>query len=142
MASVERFEFAFQSSYRPLARLFGIPEERAWVEVSDTHFEARYGHWHVRTPLSNIVGAAVTGPYRYLKTAGPARLAFTDVGMTFASNGKRGVRVSFREPVPGWDPFGLLKHPELTVTVTDVDRLEQVLRDRARLPRRGEEARP
>ena len=30
----------------------------------------------------------------------------------------------------GLDPFGVIHHPELTVTVADVDRLEEVLRAR------------
>jgi len=55
------------------------------------------------------------------KTAGPARLAVTDIGLTFASNGDRGDRVDFAEKVAGTDPLGLLRHLELTVTVADVE---------------------
>ena len=40
------------------------------------------------------------------KTAGP-RLAITDRGLTFATNGERGVRIDFRTPVPGLDPLRL-----------------------------------
>ena len=76
---------------------------------------------------------AVTGPYAFLKTAGPARLAITDRGLTFATNGDRGVLVSFRTPVRGLDPLGLLRHPELTLTVCDVDGLAALLRERAGL---------
>ena len=76
---------------------------------------------------------AVTGPYAFLKTAGPARLAITDRGLTFATNGDRGVLVSFRTPVRGLDPLGLLRHPELTLTVRDVDGLAALLRERAGL---------
>jgi hypothetical protein len=32
----------------------------------------------VRTPLTNVTGVDVTGPYAMWKTAGPARLAITD----------------------------------------------------------------
>lgn len=69
----------------------------------------------------------MTGPYRFGKTAGPARLAITDRGLTFATNATRGVRVSFWTPVRGLDPLGLLRHPELTVTVADVDALVDAL---------------
>jgi hypothetical protein len=124
---VERFRFAFAPSYRRPARTFGVTEGNAWVDVDDESFDARFGHWRVKTPLSNIKEVAVTGPYRFLKTAGPARLAVTDRGLTFATNGQRGVRVSFHEPVHGLDPFGLISHPELTVTVADVDRLAALL---------------
>jgi hypothetical protein len=119
----ERFEFAFEPSYRRLAVAFGVTPSTAWVQVSEAAFDARFGPWRVRTPLANIKDVAVTGPYRFIKTAGPARLAITDRGLTFATNGKLGVRVSFATAVRGLDPLGLIRHPELTVTVADVNRL-------------------
>jgi hypothetical protein len=118
-----RFPFRFDPAYRRLARLFGVTPERAWVDLSGDEFEARYGPWRVRTPLGNIVTAEATGPYSFLKTAGPARLAITDRGLTFASNGDRGVRITFASPVTGIDRAGRIHHPELTVTVLDVDGL-------------------
>lgn len=84
---------------------------------------ARFGRWHVRTPILNVAGAEPTGPYAFLKTAGPARLSITDRGLTFATNGDRGVCVSFHSPVKGIDRTGRIRHPELTVTVLDVDGL-------------------
>jgi hypothetical protein len=121
------FPFRFDPAYRRLARLFGVTPERASVEVSDAQFEARFGPWRVRTPLSNIAAAEVTGPYSFLKTAGPARLGVTDRGLTFATNGDRGVCVTFHSPVRGIDRAGRIRHPELTVTVLDVDGLVAAL---------------
>jgi hypothetical protein len=119
-----RFPFRFDPTYRRLARPFGVTPERSWVALSEEgEFEARYGPWRVRTPLSNIAAAEATGPYSFLKTAGPARLAITDRGLTFASNGDRGVRITFQSPVRGIDRAGRIRHPELTVTVLDVDGL-------------------
>jgi hypothetical protein len=118
-----RFPFRFAPAYQRLARPFGVTQERAWVDLNDDEFEARYGPWRVRTPLSNISDAEATGPYSFLKTAGPARLAITDRGLTFASNGDRGVCVTFDSPVTGIDRAGRIHHPELTVTVLDVDGL-------------------
>jgi hypothetical protein len=124
-----RFEFAFAPSYRRLSRAFLITPETAWVEVGEESFEARFGRlYRVRTPRSNIAGAEVTGPYAFWKTAGPARYAITDRGLTFATNGERGVLIRFAEPVRGLDRTGLLRHPELTVTVADVDGLVSALR--------------
>ena len=122
-----RFAFRFDPTYRRLARLFGVTPERAWVEVGDDELEVRYGRWQVRTPIGNVVDAEVTGPYAFLKTAGPARLAITDRGLTFASNRDRGVRIAFRSPVAGIDRSGRIRHPELTVTVEDVDGLVEAL---------------
>jgi hypothetical protein len=124
---VTRFVFSFDPTYRRLARLFGVTPDRAWVDLGEDELEARYGPWRVRTPMSNIAGVDVTGPYSLLKTAGPARLAITDRGLTFASNRDRGVCISFRSPVAGIDPFGGVRHPELTVTVLDVDGLVKAL---------------
>ncbi len=125
-----RFEFQFDPSYERLSKLFGVTPQNTWVEVGDERFEAHFGRWRVRTPLTNITAVEVTGPYRFWKTAGPARLGVTDLGLTFATNGDRGVLVTFREKVPGVEPTGRMKHPELTVTVADVDGLAALLRER------------
>ncbi len=128
MSSVERFGFAFARSYRAPARAFGITPANAWVDVGDDALEVRFGRWRLSTPLANITDAAVTGPYAFWKTAGPARLAITDRGLTFATNGDSGVLISFRTPVRGLEPLGVLRHPELTVTAAEVDRLAKLLR--------------
>lgn len=125
-----RFEFRFDPKYLRLSQLFGVSPANAWVEVGDEMFEAHFGRWRVRTPLTNIKAVEVTGPYRFWKTAGPARLGVTDRGLTFATNGDRGVLVTFREKVPGIEPAGRLKHPELTVTVEDIEGLAALLRER------------
>ena len=130
MSDVERFEFAFAPAYRTAARVFGIGPATAWVDVGDGALVAHFGPWRVSTELANVTDVAVTGPYAIWKTAGPARLAITDRGLTFATNGDRGVLIAFRTPVRGLDPLGVLRHPELTVTVADVDRLAALLRAR------------
>ena len=122
-----RFPFRFDPTYQRLARLFGVTPARAWVDLSGEEFEACYGPWRVRTPTSNIAAAKVTGPYAFLKTAGPARLGITDRGLTFASNRDRGVCITFHSPIPGIEPFGRIRHPELTVTVFDVDGLVEAV---------------
>ena len=124
---MQRFDFRFASAYRLAARPFGITPERAWVQIDDEHLLAHYGPWRLRTTLDNISRVAVTGPYRFHRTAGPARLGITDGGLTFASNGDRGVLLSFRERVPAIDPLKLIRHPELTVTVADVHGLVSAL---------------
>lgn len=130
MSDVERFGFAFAPAYRLSARAFGVRPATAWVDVGGRALDVRFGPRRVSTPLANVTKVAVTGPYAFWKTAGPARLAITDRGLTFATNGDRGVLISFRVPVPGLDPLGVLRHPELTVTVADVDRLADLLRAR------------
>lgn len=129
-----RFPFRFDSAYQRAARPFGVTPGRAWVEVDAGRFEARFGPWRLGTPLGNITAAEITGPYAFLKTAGPARLGVTDRGLTFATNGERGVCITFATPVRGIEPFGLLRHPELTVTVEDVEGLAEALCPKAGQP--------
>ena len=129
--AAREFPFAFDPSYLRLARLFGVTPDSARVIVDDGELRARYGPWHVTTPCSNVAHAEVSGPYRFHTTAGPARLSLADRGLTFASNGRRGVCIIFREPVPGLVPTGHLRHPNLTVTVADCGGLVRVLSDEA-----------
>lgn len=124
---MRRFDFYFAPAYRVAARPFGIRPENAWVQIDDEHLLANYGPWRLRTRLENLSRAEITGPYRFYRTAGPARLGITDGGLTFASNGDRGVQLSFRERVPAIDPLGLIRHPELTVTVADVHGLANAI---------------
>ena len=140
VSDTHRFHFSFAPRYRALSRPFGVRPENALVEVSETELEVRFGPWRLATPLTNVSDATVTGPYALWKTAGPARLAVTDRGLTFATNGARGVRISFRQPVRGIEPLGLIRHPELTVTVADVEALAHLLS--AGAARRAEPARP
>jgi len=123
----QTFPFRFDASHRPLAALFGVNERTAVVTVGDHGLDARFGPWRVVTDLTNITGTSVTGPYGLLRTAGPARLSLADRGLTFATNGERGLCLGFRDPVPGIEPTGRLRHPGLTVTVADVDGLARAL---------------
>jgi hypothetical protein len=128
MPSTEHFDFDFDARYEPVARKFGVTPASAWVEVADGLLRARFGRARVCTELSNVKAVEITGPYRFLKTAGPARLGITDLGLTFATNGRRGVLISFHRRVPGVEPLGLLRHGELTVTVNEPEALAELLR--------------
>lgn len=124
-----RFAFRFTPAYRRAGRIFGVTPASCWLEVGSDSLRARFGPWGLHTPLANIAAVEITGPYAFVKTAGPARLGITDRGLTFATNGDRGVLITFCEPVPGIEPTGRLRHPELTVTVAAVDGLAALLRD-------------
>jgi hypothetical protein len=118
------FAFAFDDPWiERWCSLFGIRRTNCWVRVGPTELEANYGRWRVTTPLANIAGAELSGPYSALKVGGPARLSIVDRGLTFATTRTRGVCIRFRTPVSGVEPIGLLRHPGLTVTVDDPDGL-------------------
>lgn len=121
------YPFRFAPAYRAAGLAFGITPATARVTVTDDQLDARFGLWRVRTPLSNVCHTERTGNYHFVFAAGPARLSFTDGGLTFATNGKRGLCICFHEPVPGLDPGRRLRHRALTVTVADIDGLAERL---------------
>ncbi len=120
------FDFHFAPRYRLPAAAFGIIPSRTGVDVDDD-LVVRFGLWTVRTPLGNVTGCTETGPYSFLKTAGPAHLSFVDHGLTCATNGDRGLCISFAAPVGGIEPTGRILHPAVTVTVADIDGLKAAL---------------
>jgi hypothetical protein len=121
--SATRFPFRFAPAYLAAALPFGVTPRTAWVQLDD-HLTVRFGPWHLRTSLSNITGVEQSWNYSFVKTAGPAHLSFTDRGVTFATNGDRGLCVCFGEPVRALWP---LSHPGATMTVADIDGLQQAL---------------
>jgi len=127
MTARDRFPFAFDSRYALPARLLGVRPDTTFVEVTDDVVRARFGPWTVETPRSNVTSAEVSGPYSVPKTIGPAHLSFSDRGLTFATNPSAGVCLTFRDPVRGIDPLGLIRHPGLTVTVEDPEALAHLL---------------
>ena len=129
--SLVRFPFRFAQAYQLAARPFGIRPDNCMVAVGERTLRADFGRWLVSTPLHNITDVRITGPYHFAKTAGPPRLGITDRGITFATNGDEGVCLAFARPVWGLDRLGLIRHPNLTVTVDEVERLAVLLAGRA-----------
>ena len=122
------FEFDFEGRYRLAALAFGVTPATTKVVVSDTELFVRFGLWRLRTPLANVAGTQITGDYAWYRTAGPAHLSLTDRGVTFATNSRRGLCVSFVEPVRAIEPTGMLRHPGATLTVADPEALAEALR--------------
>jgi hypothetical protein len=129
---VTDFDFSWDPTYRRVARLFGITPERTAVTLAAGTFSVRYGPWRLETTAANVADVRIEGPYAFFKTAGPPHLGITDRGITFASNGERGVRLELRDPVPGIEPTGRLRHPNVTVTVADPEGLLTALRQARR----------
>ena len=126
---MQHFAFRFDRLHRIFGMPFGVTPGTARVDIDDANQQltARFGPWRVETPLSNVTGARVTGPYRAPKTIGPAHLSLADRGLTFATSDHEGVCISFGEPVVGIDPFRRLRHPALTVTVNKPHALVEAL---------------
>ncbi|MFC7485713.1 hypothetical protein ACOCJ7_04235 [Knoellia sp. CPCC 206453] len=122
-----RFEFAFAPAHRLPALIFGIRPRTAHVTVTEDELRVRFGPWCLVTPRANIATTEITGNFRWLKTAGPPHLSFSDRGVTFATNGERALCVQFLEPVAGVDPTRTIKHPGATLTVADPESLQRAL---------------
>ncbi|MDQ7807951.1 hypothetical protein Q5425_29795 [Amycolatopsis sp. A133] len=110
-----RLHADFAVGFPWLRRLLG---PRSGLELDAAGLRVRFGPWRVETPLSNLAGAEATGPYHALRVFG-VRLSLADRGLTFGTTTRGGVCLRFREPVAGLDPWGRLRHPGLTVTVSE-----------------------
>jgi hypothetical protein len=129
----EHFGFRFDPWYRLAALAFGVMPSTTSVMLQQSssgerELVVRFGPWSLRTPIANVVVTTVTGPYATITTIGPPHVSLADLGLTFATNRDRGLCIRFREPVPGVAPISLVRHPAVTVTVDDVDRLADALR--------------
>ena len=116
--------FAFDFDYplaAPLAA-FGVTPFTSHVDVADGWFDVRFGPWRLRTPLANLGATHVTGPYSPLRALG-TRISLADRGVTFGSSTRQGLCVELLEPVAAALPLGLVKHPGVTVTVREPERL-------------------
>ncbi|MFN0284615.1 MAG: hypothetical protein ACKVZ6_21900 [Kineosporiaceae bacterium] len=131
---MQRFRFDFALPFSLPLRFLGIRPGSASVDVGDDHLAVSFGPWHLVTPLANVEDVRVTGPYNPLKAYG-VRVSLSDLGVTFGTASAGGVCISFREPVAAAFPGGLVRHPSLTVTVDDPERLRRVLLHEAHAPR-------
>ncbi len=127
------FPFRFHPLFAAADLPLGVRDDTCHVRVADEGLSVAFGPWKVHTPLSNVVAASVTGPYRWPKVIGPPHLSLSDRGLTFATNADEGVCIGFARPVTGIDPWGIVRHPALTVTVAEPAALAELLdRDEAR----------
>ncbi|MBI4944258.1 MAG: hypothetical protein HY830_26245 [Actinobacteria bacterium] len=131
---MERFEFDFALPLSLPLRFLGVRPGTARVEVGDEHLEVSFGPWRLVTALSNVDDVTVTGPYNPLKAYG-VRVSLADLGVTFGTTNARGLCVTVREPVGAAVPGGLLRHPSMTVTVAEPERLARLLTRAAGTPR-------
>jgi hypothetical protein len=122
-----QFEMAFDPRFRlPLAAL-GVTPATAHVTITPGRLVACFGPWVCHTAPSNVGAVSLTGPYHWYRAIGP-RLSLADHGLTFGTTTTRGVCLQLRDPVPGIDPLGLIRHPNLTLTVADPQRFAAAMR--------------
>jgi hypothetical protein len=126
--SARRFAFLHDPRFAVPLRALGVTCETAWVELDGKTLRVRFGRLGLSTPLANVAGAEVTGPYRWYRAIGP-RLSLADRGVTFGTAAHAGACVRFHEPVPAL--LGpRVGHPGATVTVADPGGLVAALSER------------
>jgi len=127
-----RFEMAFDPRFRLPLAVLGVTPATAHVTLTPDRLVACFGPWVCRTAPSNVRAISLTGPYHWYRAIGP-RLSLADHGLTFGTT-TRGVCLQLRDPVPAIDPFGLIGHPNLTLTVADPQRFAAAMSHYAGLP--------
>ena len=125
----ETFPLRADRPWSWLLRIIGVRAGAAQVELTaDDRLVATFGRFRVETPIANVSGFRVTGPYRWWRAIGP-RGSFADHGFTFGTSARGGVCLCFRE----WAPSGYVRGGRmeaLTVTVADPDALARALETR------------
>ena len=113
--------------FAPILRvLFGARPENSYVELSDAgDFLARYGRFHLETPIANIVSWRLEGPWSSLTALG-VRMSIRHRDVTFGGSAHGGVRVDFRQR----PKLSVMHPPALYVTVDDLEGLAAALTDR------------
>ena len=129
---MEQFGFAIETRFAPFLLAFGVTKDAAWLRLDDEDLEVKFGLFGLRTPLANITGYQTSGDYKAYRAIG-IRSSLADKGVTFGSNTKRGLCVTFDEPVAVKPGVGFA-HPGMTVTVDDVDGLARALESRGVAP--------
>ena len=121
-----RFAYRLGPRSRPLLRLFGVSgADNAWVDLDEDSLTARFGWAWMTTPISNIAGWRIEGPWRWITAIG-IRRSVRHGDITFGGSHRGGVRLDFRERVR----IGPFKAPAIYLTVEDLDGLAQGLTDR------------
>ena len=121
-APAQRFPIRIGRRSRALLRLFGVRDGNAYVEVSDTDFDARFGRFRKATPLHNIASWRIEGPWWWITAIG-VRTSLRYRDLTFGGSPHGGVRIDVRDPLP----FGPITIRALYVTVDDLEGLAAAL---------------
>lgn len=125
----QSFPLRLDAPWRWPLKAVGVRPGAAQVELTDDNrLVATFGRFHFETPVDNVAGYLLTGPYRWWKAIGP-RGSLADQGFTFGTSSRAGVCISFKDwPASGYVRGGRLE--TLTVTVEDVEALRRALEAR------------
>jgi hypothetical protein len=118
--SDQHFVYRFDRRWSALFAALRVRDDDGVTVTDDGMLRATYGRSRVETPLSNVDHTEVSGPHRWYTAVG-LRLSFSDDGLTFGTNYRRGLCIAFVEQVP--KVIGFKDHSALWVSVADPDGL-------------------
>lgn len=119
LPGVEQFGFDFDPRFRLVLAAVGATPTTSHVTVAPDRVLACLGPWSISVHPQDVREVTVTGPYHWYRGIG-IRLSVSDRGLTFGTTYRHGVCLAFHAPVRG--PLPLLRHPNLTLTVSDPER--------------------
>jgi len=106
--ATERFPIRIgRRSALALRICFGARPDTAWIEIGDApdgEVAVRFGWARFRTPLANVVGWSLDGPWVWVKAIGVRINILGDHAVAFDGSAHGGIRIAFREPVK-WTVF-------------------------------------
>lgn len=114
------FPYRLDKRWTPLFFALGVKESDGVTLSGKGELIATYGRFRVRTKLGNVDHTLVTGPHRWYTAVG-LRLSFTDDGVTFGTNHRKGLSIAFVKKVPS--VIGFRDHSTLWVSVADPEGL-------------------
>ena len=116
----QHFPYDIDKRWTALFIPLGLKDDDGVEITDDGKLIATYGRVRVETPLSNVDHTLVTGPHRWYTAVG-LRLSFTDDGLTFGTNHRKGLCIEFVEKIP--KVIGSKDHSALWVSVADPEGL-------------------
>lgn len=114
------FAYDLDKRWFAMFAALGVDETDGVDVTDDGDVIATFGRKSVTTTLSNVDHTLVTGPHRWYTAVG-LRLSFTDDGLTFGTNHRRGLCIEFVEKIPR--VIGSKDHSALWVSVADPEGL-------------------
>ncbi|RZV44276.1 MAG: hypothetical protein EX269_11965 [Acidimicrobiales bacterium] len=122
----QKFQYERDARWTGLFVPLGLKDSDGVELTDDGRLVASFGWVSVETPLANVDHTLVTGPHRWYTAVG-LRLSFTDDGLTFGTNHRKGLCIAFKERIP--KVIGFKDHSALWVSVADPEGLARAVED-------------
>jgi hypothetical protein len=114
------FPYRLDKRWNPLFFVLGVNDTDGVTITAKGELIATFGRFQVKTTLKNVDHTEITGPHRWYTAVG-LRLSFTDDGVTFGTNHRKGVSIVFVHKIPR--VIGFRKHSMLWVSVANPEGL-------------------